>query len=47
MLAEWWEGRKVRREFVVMVKGKASDTIKKDLQYVCVCVCIRACMCGV
>lgn len=35
-LDEWWEGVKGWGEFVVMVKGKASETIKNDLQFVCV-----------
>lgn len=38
MLDEWWEGRQGWREFVMMVKGKASETIKNDLQFARMCV---------
>lgn len=43
---EWWEGRKGCGEFVVMVKGKASETIKSDLQFACVYVYVHVCVHG-
>lgn len=35
---------KAEEEFVVIVKGNASETINNDLQFVYVCVCL--CMCS-
>lgn len=37
------KAEKAGREFAVMVKGKASETNKNDLQFACVHTCMYVC----